>query len=139
MKEFNNRVYRLLTYGLKDILKFFAKSILVLGAYTGWVLYRSDFRRGIVAAVVWALLAALILYVHSNKIIYVPPKPRKKKEEIPEEKENPATFVMNVDESLFSSFTFNDYVVDTFKKQDSNQILDLLADKNKLILEELER
>ena len=143
MREFNNRVYRLLTYGLKDILLFFTKAFIILLAYTWWIIYRSDMRRGVIIVVVWILLATLITYIHKNKIIYIPPKPRKKikqkQEIISKQDEEYKPFVMNVDESAFNNFTFNDYVVDTFKKQDSNQILDLLADKNKLILEELKQ
>ena len=144
MKEFNNKVYRLLTYELKDIFFYFLRAFILLSAYTGWVWFRSDLRRGIIAAAVWVLLAALIFYVNKNRIVYVHPNPRQKAEKKQlepevEAVENPKAFVMNVDESAFGSFTFNDYVADTFKKQDSNQILDLLADRNKLLLEELKQ
>jgi Ca2+/Na+ antiporter len=144
VKEFNNKVYRLLTYGIKDILLFFLRGFIVLSIYFFWVIFRADLRGGIVCAAVFVLLILIVVYLYRKRIVYVPPKPREKpepkKEEAPKEEEaekKKEEFVMNVDESAFSNFTFNDYVTDTFKKQDSNQILDLLADKNKLILEEL--
>lgn len=122
------------------MLYFFRKAFLVLVIYSGWVIFTSSPRRAIVVGIVWAALFALIFYLYKNRIVVVSPKPRKKVEKKePESSPTTEEFTMEVDEEAFSAFTFNDYVVDTFKKQDANQILDLLADRNKLILEELEQ
>jgi len=145
VREFNNKIYRLLTYGTLELFLEFKKAFLLLFLYSGWMIFSFDLRRVIIIGVVWLMLLAVLVYIDKNRIVYIPPKPRQKKEKSlqpdmagrAEEVETP--FVMKVDQAAFSKFTFNDYVADTFKKQEPNQILDLLADRNKLILEEVKR
>ena len=144
MNDLNNKIYLLLTYGTKDILFYFKKAFIVLALYTGWAIFLGGIRRIIIVGIVWILLSIMIIYIDKNKIVYIPPKPRKKVEKKqPEQKKSgamsPKDFIMDVDESMFDLFTFNDYVVDTFKKQDANQIIDLMADRNKFVMEELKR
>lgn len=146
MRELNNKIYFLLTLNMLDLLTFFAPGLSILALYTFWVIFRGNLSMIIVSLVIWLVFFIFIYYVTSNHITTkdkekTAGKKKKKKEEVKDVKseKDADVFVMEVDEEAVKSFTFNDYVIDTFKKQDSTQILDLLADRNNIIMEELKK